>query len=392
MVAAINNPATVQQILSACADSISKHPQVQKVTRQLMQCRTAANGYHLYKCTDASCNHKVYRYHSCHNRHCPCCGALKKDAWIEARKLELVPVKYYHVVFTLPHPLNSMVLGNRAVLYKLLFDASAQTILQFAADKQYMGAKPGVVSVLHTWGQQLSFHPHIHAIVSGGGIVQQQGCAQWVEGKQNEWCFLFPVKAMSVVYRGKFLQALQAMLAAGKVKPPPNTNTQNLMNQMYQTNWVVYAKQPFGGPEQVIEYLGRYTHKVAISNHRILAYDQQTHSVTFQWKDYADGGAQKVMTIADKEFVRRFEQHVLPQGFTRIRSYGYLANRGRKERISTIVKLLELPPHPPPVQVPLAVRLLERLGIDPHQCPCCHKASLQLIDIVYGTAKRKAPA
>jgi len=239
MVAAINNPATVQQILKACTDSISKHPQVQKVTRQLIHCRTAANGYHLYKCADANCNHKVYRYHSCHNRHCPCCGALKKEAWIEARKLELVPVKYYHVVFTLPHQLNSIVLGNRALLYKLLFDASAQTILQFAADKQYMGAKPGVVSVLHTWGQQLSFHPHIHAIVSGGGMLKQQGGTQWVEGMQNEWCFLFPVKAMSLVYRAKFLQALQAMLAAGKVKPPPNTNTQTLINQMYQTNWVV---------------------------------------------------------------------------------------------------------------------------------------------------------
>ncbi len=390
MVATKQAAATVQQILSGCA-APAAHPHVQKVRQQLLKCRTAANGYHLYQCNAEDCRHVAYQYHSCRNRHCPQCGALKKEAWIEARRLELLPVKYYHVVFTLPHELNSIIMGNRKQLFKLLFDASAQTLLSFGADTQYLGATPGIISVLHTWGQQLSFHPHVHCIVSGGGIVQQQGEVRWVDGKKNDWRFLFPVKAMNIVFRAKYLQGLKAMLVNQSIQPPADMDITVLINALYKKDWVVYAKQPFGGPEQVIEYLGRYTHKVAISNHRIQAYDANTHRVTFAYKDYADGGTQKQMVLQDREFIRRFEQHILPQGFTKIRSYGYLSNRGRSKRINAMLEAMELPQHPPPVAVPWQIRLIERFGIQANECPCCHQPTLQLLTVIYPKANLKAP-
>jgi hypothetical protein len=390
MVAATQPAATLQQILKGCG-AAAPHPHVQKVRQQLLNCRTAANGYHLYQCSSDDCRHLAYQYHSCRNRHCPQCGALKKEEWIEARRLELLPVKYYHVVFTLPHELNSIVLGNRSQLFKLLFDASAQTLLTFGADTQYLGARPGVISVLHTWGQQLSFHPHVHCIVSGGGIVQEQGCIRWVEGKKNDWRFLFPVKAMNKVFRGKFLQGLTALLANQSVQPSANADMASLINELYQKDWIVYAKQPFGGPQQVIEYLGRYTHKVAISNHRIQAYDADTHTVTFDWKDYADGSKQKQMALTDSEFIRRFEQHILPQGFTKIRSYGYLTNRGRRQRINQMLEAMQLPQHPQQVKVPWQVRLLERFGKRANECPCCHQQTLTLLTVVFPKPRLIAP-
>jgi hypothetical protein len=295
------------------------------------------------------------------------------------------------VVFTLPHELNSIILGNRKQLFKLLFDASAQTLLTFAGDPTFLGATPGIISVLHTWGQQLSFHPHVHCIVSGGGMVQQQGGFRWVEGKKNDWRFLFPVKAMNKVFRAKFLQGLKYLVDKKEVLPPPETDFIQLINDLYLKDWVVYAKQPFGGPEQMIEYLGRYTHKVAISNHRIQAYDGSAHTVTFAYKDYADGGNQKTMTLSDSEFVRRFEQHILPRRFTKIRSYGYLANRGRSQRIKGLQDDLKIPRHPPPVKVSWQVRLLERFGKNAHECPCCHQPTLQLLTVVYPKARLAAP-
>ncbi len=390
MVAATQPAATIQQILKGC-DMGSTNTHVQKVRQQLLNCRTAANGYHLYQCSAADCRNLAYQYHSCRNRHCPQCGALKKEEWIETRRLELLSVKYYHVVFTLPHELNSIILGNRKQLFKLLFDASAQTLLTFAGDPTFLGATPGIISVLHTWGQQLSFHPHVHCIVSGGGMVQQQGGFRWVEGKKNDWRFLFPVKAMNKVFRAKFLQGLKYLVDKKEVLPPPETDFIQLINDLYLKDWVVYAKQPFGGPEQMIEYLGRYTHKVAISNHRIQAYDGSAHTVTFAYKDYADGGNQKTMTLSDSEFVRRFEQHILPRRFTKIRSYGYLANRGRSQRIKGLQDDLKIPRHPPPVKVSWQVRLLERFGKNAHECPCCHQPTLQLLTVVYPKARLAAP-
>jgi len=377
--------ATLQQILlkQHLPLSTSTNIHVQNVLQRLKICRTAALGYHVYRCSDDECGHIKYQYHSCRDRHCPGCGAIKKQEWIEARTQELLPVKYYHVVFTLPHELNSLVMGHRKGLYKLLFDASAQTLLSFARDEKYSGATPGIISVLHTWGQQLSFHPHIHCIVSGGGITDDN---TWKNATKNERRFLFPVKAMSIVYRTKFLQALQQMINKGEVILPDTTDVKQLMNLLYQKDWVVYAKAPFGGPHAVIEYLGRYTHKVAISNHRISSINEDG-TVTFEYKDYADDNKQKQMTLNTTEFIRRFEQHILPERFTKIRTYGYLANRNRRQRINEVLKKMKLPLHKGLVKIPLQLRLIQQYGIDPAQCPCCKNKTLQLVQ-VYNPWKR----
>ena len=370
--------ATVQQILKQHVTSAtSANVHVQNVLHRLKICRTAALGYHVYKCSDERCGHIKYQYHSCRDRHCPNCGAIKKQEWIEARTQELLPVKYYHVVFTLPHELNSLIMGHRKILYKLLFDASAQTLLCFAKDPKYLGAIPGIISVLHTWGQQLSFHPHVHCIVSGGGIADDNA---WKNATKNEWHFLFPVKAMSIVYRTKFLQALKQMINTGEVTLHGIANAKQLLNLLYQKDWIVYTKTPFGGPHAVIEYLGRYTHKVAISNHRISNINEDD-TVTFEYKDYADGNKQKQMTLNAAEFIRRFAQHILPERFTKIRTYGYLSNRNRHQRINEVLKEMKLPLHKGLIKMPLPVRMMEHFGIDMTRCPCCRNKTLQLLQV-----------
>ncbi len=372
--------ATVQQVLQRQDAWVHKNAHVSKVLQRIRSCRTAALGYHVYGCTKDGCGHIQYQYHSCRDRHCPNCGAIKKQEWIEARRRELLPVKYYHVVFTLPHELNSLIMGHRKLLYKLLFDASAATLLTFAKDEKYLSATPGIISVLHTWGQQLSFHPHIHCIMSGGGITHD---GVWKNAVNNERRFLFPVKALSIVYRAKFLQALQQMITRGEVILPVETDRKQLFNLLYAKDWVVYAKAPFGGPQAVIEYLGRYTHKVAISNHRIQSINEESDTVTFTYKDYSDDGTQKQMTVNIAEFIRRFTQHILPERFTKIRTYGYLANRGRHNRINEVLKKMKLPLHKGLVKIPIEVRMLEQYGIDMKECPACKNRTLQLIKIFY---------
>jgi len=379
--------ATVQQLLlkQHLPLSTSTNVHVQNVLQRLKTCRTASLGYHVYRCSDEQCGHIKYQYHSCRDRHCPNCGAIKKQEWVEARTQELLPVKYYHVVFTLPHELNSLVMGHRKLLFKLLFDASAQTLLCFANDPKYLGATPGIISVLHTWGQQLSFHPHVHCIVSGGGITDDNA---WKDATKNEWRFLFPVKAMSIVYRAKFLQTLKQMIDRSEVILPDNKKDEKqLLNLLYHKDWVVYAKAPFGGPQAVIEYLGRYTHKVAISNHRIARINDERGTVTFEYKDYADDSKQKQMTLSSSEFIRRFEQHILPQRFTKIRTYGYLANRNRHRRINEVLKKMNLPLHKGLIKIPLPLRMMERFGIDVTECSCCRNRTLQLVQ-VYNPWKR----
>lgn len=379
--------ATVQQVLLRYyqpKEDANGH--VQHVLDHLMKCRTAALGYHLYKCVNEACGHVHYQYHSCRERHCPNCGTLKKQQWIEARMQELLPVKYYHVVFTLPHELNSLVMGHRKLLYKLLFDASSQTLLSFAKDPQYLGAVPGIISVLHSWGQQLSFHPHIHCIVSGGGITTDN---LWKHAKRNIYRFLFPVKAMGAVYRAKFVEGLKGMIAKGQVMLPDGTDGRVLMDTLYHKDWVVYAKAPFGGPQAVIEYLGRYTHKVAISNHRIHSINEDG-TVTFEYKDYADGSKHKQMTLTAKEFIRRFEQHILPKGFTKIRTYGYVANRNRHGRINAVLTGMGLPVHKGLVTIPLVLRMQEQYGIDISECPCCKGKTMQLVQVCVPCCRRSS--
>jgi Putative transposase/Transposase zinc-binding domain len=372
--------ATVQQVLQRHAMEVPENAHVARVLQRIRTCRTAALGYHIYQCTADNCGLIKYQYHSCRDRHCPNCSAIKKQEWIEARLQELLPVKYYHVVFTLPHELNSLVMGHRKLLYKLLFDASAGTLLSFAKDEKYLAASPGIISVLHTWGQQLSFHPHIHCIVSGGGITANNSWKNTINGNRS---FLFPVKAISIVYRAKFLKALQQMITKAEVILPVDTDFKQLFNLLYGKDWNVYAKAPFGGPQAVIEYLGRYTHKVAISNHRIQSINPQNDTVTFTYKDYSDNGTQKPMTLTASEFIHRFEQHILPERFTKIRTYGYLSNRGRHGRIKAVLKKMKLPLHKGLVKIPIGVRMLEQYGIDMKECPACKNKTLQLVKIFY---------
>ena len=238
---------------------------------------------------------------------------------------------------------------------------------------------PGIISVLHTCGQQLSFHPHIHSIISGGGIID--GCG-WKEAAKNNYRFLFPIKAMQTVFRGKFLQSLQQMIARGEVKLPAGTDQKQLLNILFQKDWIIYAKASFGGPHAVIEYLGRYTHKVAISNHRICSIDKNGN-VTFDYKDYADANKKKQRTLSSSEFTGRFQQHILPKRFTKIRTYGYLGNRNRHHRISEVLKKMKLPLHKPLVKIAVEVRMMEQYGIDITVCPCCKSKTLQLVQIYY---------
>ena len=357
------------------------------VLNALQNCRSEVLGYHLFQCSD--CGKQKMQYHSCRNRHCPNCSSSKQQEWVEARMRELIPCKYYHVVFTLPHQLNSIVLGNRKALYKMLFDAAHYTLHCFGNEERYLGAVAGIISVLHTWGQNLSFHPHIHCIVSGGGITKQ---GQWQEAKKVKYGSLYPVQAMEQVYRGRFMHLLKQGIRSGEISLPPEADFNLLQTMMYSTRWVVFAKQPFGGPQQVVEYLGRYTHKVAISNHRIRSVDQE-HNVTFDYKDYAAGGVKKQMTLTGAEFLRRFTEHILPKGFCKIRSAGMYSNHGRRTRIDAILTQLKVPLHAPEVAVPWHIRFIERTGMNPLICPYCKKGVLHVLEIVLaGQSQMKKPS
>lgn len=282
----------------------------------LKKCRTQALGGHIDRCT---CCSKIHlSYNSCRNRHCPTCQGHKRVQWIQSRENELLNVPYFHVVFTVPHELNRFCLLYGKVIYKALFTSAWQTIAQFS--KTEMKVMPGMIAVLHTWGQNISLHPHLHCIVPNGGVTK---AGYWKQGKKGK-DFLFPVKAMSRMYRAKFVAFLR------KEKLPI---TQNVYNELFNKNWVVYAKKPFGKPEHVVEYLGRYSHKIAISNHRILSIDKQKREVRFSAKDYKKGGQKTMVTLSTKEFIKRFQLHVLPKGFTRIRHYGILSSSWKKEKL-----------------------------------------------------------
>lgn len=380
--------ATVQQLLQQMPGWTKlTSTGSRKVLSRIQRCHTAELGYHAYRCTDSNCGAMQYVYHSCRNRHCPACGHNKKEEWIEARMKELLPVKYYHAVFTLPHQLNSLVMGNRKAMFRLLFDAASYTLLKFAGDKKYLGAQPGIIAVLHTWGQQLTFHPHVHCIVSGGGINKNK---RWKEALKAKHKFLFPTKAVQPVYRAYFLKQLQQQIDNGRVTMTEEQHAEwlTLRSTLYHIEWVVNFNEPIGGPAQVVEYLGRYTHKVAISNHRIKCIDSD-NNVTFEYKDYADEGRKKQMTLSGQEFIRRYEQHILPPGFCKIRYYGYLGNYKRKQRVNDILQQMNLPQHAPQLQVSTAIRMIEKYGSDRLLCTSCKKAKLELMYVVDITGNKE---
>jgi hypothetical protein len=314
-------------------------PGVRRVLARLAACRTAALGGHVTEC--GHCGDVRYHYHSCGERHCPACGGSKRAAWLERRRAELLAVPYFHVVFTLPHQLSALVLGNRRLLYPLLMRTAAQTLLDVAADPKHLGARLGVLAVLHTWGQQLEHHPHVHAVVPGGGLTSDG--RRWLACRPN---YLLPVKVLGKVFRDKYLEGLRQAYVAGTLQLGGSTIALTepttfaaLLDELYRTSWVVYVKQPFGrDPELVLKYLARYTHRVALSNSRLVRVSDDV--VTFTYKDYADGCRTKELTLDALEFVRRFAMHVVPGRLVRIRQYGLLANRGRGARLAQCRRLL----------------------------------------------------
>lgn len=325
------------------------------VLRALKNCRTAALGGHVDRCS--KCGHQAISYNSCRNRHCPKCQTQARQRWLAARQQELLGVPYFHVVFTLPHDLNPLCERNTGLMYKLLFRASAETMLEVAADPKHLGAHIGFLSILHTWGQNLSLHPHVHCVVPAGGFSLER--RRWIHPK---YAFFLPVKTLSRVFRGKFLELLRRAFRRKKLTLSSASGFHSLVNKLFRQDWVVYAKPAFGGPEAVLRYLGRYTHRVAISNHRLVAFDGER--VTFRWKDYAHGNRQRLMTIHATEFLRRYVQHVLPRGFVRIRHYGYLANRCRDDALAVGRKLLNFTPRPRDLDSDSTIDV-------PWKCPAC---------------------
>jgi hypothetical protein len=298
-----------------------------QVLLAIVRCRTAALGGHLDQCT--RCGHRAISYNSCRNRHCPKCQAGARDRWLEKRRRELLPTPYVHVVFTLPRPLAPLALQNKKVVYDLLFRTSAETLLEVARDPRHLGAEIGFFSVLHTWNQKLQLHPHVHCVVPAGGLSADH--TQWIK---TRYAFFLPVKVLGRVFRGKFVAALKRAFQNGQLDfhgglqslAQPKTFS-SWLRTLFRNDWVVYSKRPFGGPLLVLQYLGRYTHRVALSNHRLVSFADG--KVTFRWRDSAHNNEQKLLTLALDEFLRRFLLHVLPKGFVRIRHFGFLAHRRR---------------------------------------------------------------
>jgi hypothetical protein len=358
-------------------------PAQAKALRDLARCRTAELGGHRERCLD--CGHERLAYNSCRNRHCPKCQALARARWLAGQVGHLLPVEYFHLVFTLPAELSDLARANPTVLYDLLFQAAAGAIRDVAANPKRLGAVPGVLLVLHTWGQTLTHHPHVHGVVTGGGLScdaagKLESSPRWVPCRPG---FFLPVRVLSRVFRGKYLDGLRrahrrgALRLVGQLRPLAGAAAFHaFLRPLSQKDWVVYAKRPFGGPAQVLKYLARYTHRVAISNHRLV--QLEAGRVTFRYKDYGDSHQDKTMTLDAGEFLRRFVQHVLPTGFTKIRHYGLLANRFRAERLAVArgllwAKALE------PLRAPSDAEAIVVEPVHPRGCERCGSPRLECV-------------
>ena len=366
----------IQDVLIQYADDYCRNHSIsytlQKVINALMKCRTSSLGGHVTVCDE--CGHEQISYNSCKNRHCPKCQTLTKEKWIDNQKFNLLNVGYFHVVMTVPHSLHPVMLQNQEVCYNILFKAAAETLAELSGDKKYLGAQTGFTGILHTWGQNLMFHPHIHCIVPGGGLNK---LLQWIPSKKK---FFLPVKVVSRKFRGKFLALLKKAFYDGELAFHNQIKYleflqefENFLTPIYKQEWLVYCKPPFKTAATVVEYLGRYTHRVAISNNRIL--DCKDGNVTFKWRDYKDNNKWKVMTITAQEFIRRFLLHVLPGGFMKIRHYGILGNRNKTKKL----KLCKMLTNTPIIKKALlsSTELIEKLiGKKAFLCPCCNSNRL----------------
>ena len=362
-----------------------------KVMSAIERCRTAALGGHVERCE--KCSHTVIAYNSCRNRHCPKCQGAAAREWLAEREAELLPVPYYHVVFTLPARIADIAYQNKAVIYDLLFKASSETMLTIAADPKHLGARIGILSVLHTWGSAMTHHPHVHMIVPGGGFSLDAN--RWVACRPR---FFLAVRVLSELFRGLFLDKLGAAYRAGELqffgKHARLIDPQAFaayLKPLRNTKWVVYCKRPFGGPKEVLRYLARYTHRVAISNRRLIACDEK--GVTFKWKDYRREGRERyqVMTLATHEFIRRFLMHVLPAGFHRIRYYGLLASAKRADNVARARELLT-PPLLPVDAIKAANSTPDEQQAANHRCPCCGGRMIIIERFERGSAPHHHPS
>lgn len=348
-------------------DFVQKHQPLkhhQRVLNALKICRTAELGGHVERCD--KCNHERISYNSCRNRHCPKCQNTNREKWILARKSDVLDCTYFHVVFTIPQELNSYCLKYPNEMYEVLFQTSKETLFAFGHDPKHLGAQMGAISILHTWGQNLSLHPHVHIIVPGGGFTKEN---EWKNSASNG-DFLFPIKAMAKVYRGKFMSRFLSFLTDNKL--PIELS---LRRKLYDKNWVIYAKQPFKNAEGVVEYLGRYSHKIAISNHRIKGIDDS--EISFSYKDYAHGSVTKIMKLEPKEFLRRFCMHILPPKFVKIRHYGFLSSRAKVKLKIHQMKAGKLSDKTPKISYSEITK--SQLGFDVEQCPCCKTGKMIIV-------------
>jgi hypothetical protein len=353
--------------------------QQRRALRDIRDCRTAVLGGHLQQCD--RCGHRVILYNSCRNRHCPKCQATARARWLAQRQAELLPVPYFHVVFTLPQQIGRLALQNAKTIYNILFRAASQTLLETAADPRLLGASIGFLAVLHTWGQNLHLHPHLHCVVPGGGISLDG--SRWIACPKSS--FFLPVRVLSHRFRKKFLRHLEeafrqgTLRLSGELRPLAEpVGFRALCEKAAQMGWVVHVKPPFGGPQRVLKYLARYTHRVAISNHRLRSLENGR--VSFDWKDYAHRSRTNTMTLDAVEFIRRFLLHVLPSGMVRIRQFGFLANRVRQHKLELCRALLAVPPLPPSAGSDGSADL--NLP-DAHACPVCKRGRLIVIELLH---------
>ena len=357
-----------------------------KVMHSIEICRTAYLGGHVEQCT--SCGFQRHAYNSCRNRHCPKCQALTRAKWLEDRKSELLPVGYFHTVFTIPHELNPLALRNKKTVYTILFKAASETLIEFG--KNNLGGQLGFLAILHTWDQKLMDHVHLHCVVAGGALSFDK--SRWIATKDN---FLFSVKALSIVFRAKFTQHLITAFNKGDLIFPGKISTLAdkqefllFVKGLTQKDWIVYCKKPFAGPQQVLNYISRYTHRIAISNHRIL--NIQHGIVTITYRDRTNNNTRKTLTLHAHEFIRRFLLHVLPEGFMRIRHFGFLANRYKKQNIQKCREILGSAEQTPlTCQKDYQEHLLELTGIDITLCPCCKKGSMIVVEEIPAQWKGK---
>jgi hypothetical protein len=354
-----------------------------RVMNAIEVCRTAALGGHLERCDQ--CGYERNAFNSCRDRHCPKCQCLARAQWIQQRQSELLETQYFHVVFTVPEEIAAIAYQNKEALYSILFQATAETLKTIAADPKHLGAEIGFFAVLHSWGSNLQFHPHLHCVVPGGGLSADG--QRWVSCRPD---FFLPVRVLSHLFRRLFLELLRQTFDSGKLdffntlEPLRDRHSfVQLLDALKDRDWVVYAKRPFAGPQQVLDYVGRYTHRVAISNHRLLSIENG--QVCFEWKDYRAGGQIKTMTLSADEFIRRFLLHVLPDGFQRIRYYGFLGNRYRKQKLDQCRRLLGMPNRTDSTSTAeqdYRDRYEELTGISLHQCPECRQGRMVMVEIL----------